>query len=489
MLTVPALASGLPIVATLERKGLIVRPIEGTPLHALVAASYKDPELAWPTAMDNGDQSDPYNRYSLQLETIASRTNEPSAATGYSEQDITIGEVAAPVATAVLGHFSHARTVAAPLIEQFVTAMQEPLTKALTDDVSGMEIVISKLPAPMLESSVVSAFAKAKDMAGQTIIFDVSMPACDESTIVGMMKTGSPSADQAIDEWVESLDDGFLADVYTKVFTKNPEFVQGTPPSTETVFTKTPDGVNAALAVFLIARNNWDKPVEGVQMSLDSYQDAMTLLRDQAAIRLNGEIGMSDRNEKYGTLVRSHQRGGKIHVNDVVYRKFISDGGSAELLMGNSLLSRPHLSSKDILENKAVGQKAWDNFLAFNSTTLANRRFLAAKAIFKLEFDNWVAKASQEELPVNVRESVMKCFDEELACSTQDETMDLYAWVQRLICCSVFYRTDAGLILSSINRIMKANPEFDAQKAACVAAVDYAATWVGRQLTLVPARA
>lgn len=487
MLTVTALASGLPLVANLEAMGMVARPIAGTPLAALVAASYKDPECAWSTNAEEAG-GDPFKRYTVQLESLARNTNEPSAVTGYSEQEITMQELAGPVATAVLAHFNHARTVAAPLVDHFVASLTPSIERILKDDVSGMEVVVSKLPAPMMENSVMSAFAKAKDFAGQTVVFNVAMPQCDEATIISMMKTGSPSADQAIDDWVESLEDGFLSRIYTQVFTKNPEFVQGTPPSTETVFTRDVDGVNAALMTFLIARNNWDKPMDGVEMNLDAYQDAMTMLRDQAALRLNHEVGQSDRNEKYGTLVRSHSRG-KIHVNDVVYRKFLSDGGTNEMLFGNSLMPSPALSAKDIMERRPQAEKAWENFLAFNRTTLMNRRFLAAKAAFKMEFDAWVSQASQEELPVNVRDAVMQCFNEELERTVQDETMDLYAWVQRLICRSVFYRTDDEMILSSINRIMKANPEFDAAKAAGVAVLEYTATWVGRQLELVPARA
>jgi len=157
MLTVPALASALPTVANLEARGMVARPIAGTPLAALVAASYKDPECAWSTNAEEAG-GDPYKRYTVQLEQLASGTNSPSSVTGYSEQDITMQELAGPVATAVLAHFNHARTVAAPLVDHFVTALTPTIERILKDDVSGMEIVVNKLPAPMLENSVMSAF-------------------------------------------------------------------------------------------------------------------------------------------------------------------------------------------------------------------------------------------------------------------------------------------------------------------------------------------
>lgn len=491
MLSAPALASALPVVANLEARGLMVKPIAGSPLDTLVKASYADIELAWPVGMmdNSGDRmADPDNKYEVDLTILAAQTNRPSDITGYCEQDISLAELADVAATAVIGHLQFARTVVAPTIENFADILAQPLSLAMADAVSDFEVSISKLPAPMLESAVLDAVRKAKDIAGENMTFDLKLPRMAAVSIVGFMKSGSPSVDGAIDDWADTLPAGFLESVWGTVFTRNDNLSGGSAPMSDSVWSRTPEGLDAALASFLIARRIWDKPVDDVEMKLDEYQNKMAFLRDQAAVRLNGEINMADRNEQYGTLIKSQGKGGKIVVNDVVYRKFLQDGGNNEVLFGNALRPRPQLSADDILASKEDCEKAWNNYLAFNRLALSNKRFTIVKTMIRVEFASWVLHASLDELPVNMRESVMQRFDAALDRTTQAETEQLTLWVQRLFCASVYYRTDAGMILDTINDVMSSNQGMDVREAAAVAAVNYAATWVGRQLQVVPAK-
>jgi len=121
MLNVHALASALPVVANLEARGLICKPIAGTPLANLVEASACDTEFAWDRGIYRSDSIDGKptfrpdgDKYDVQIQYIASNTNQASSVTGYCEQDIALNEVADIAATAVVAHLAHARTVVVP---------------------------------------------------------------------------------------------------------------------------------------------------------------------------------------------------------------------------------------------------------------------------------------------------------------------------------------------------------------------------------------
>lgn len=467
MLSIQALQAAHALATKLDDRSMAVVPVEGSILDTLVK--------------DCGDvegqtyKSDGAVEYNLN--NIADFINRGDGI-GANNHDLDMDEVVGVVATAVTGHINVARTVVAPAVDDMVSKILPQLEQASRSTMSDLEVVTICVPAPLLEPSLISAVEKFKDVPTEDFVSGAGLPSLSETEIVEIMKSGATSLDGAIETFLSTLQPGFLSKIWKELFTP---YSEGR--NFYLLADDSPNGLAFAMVGFLVARKIWNKPMEGVNMSASSYEKSMLLIREQSALRLVRELNILDRQEKNEILVRAYTRN-SISVNERVYNKFLKEGGSNEILLGNLLSNDLKVNSTPILENKERYLDYWKSFLIANRTTEANLRFAACKSIARLEFGAMISNLSHDELPVQDRQQVVKLFEEELKKTTETEIADPYRWVMRLVCKSRFYKTDSYRILSDIALIRDQNQGVETREAASIATMNYIGWWIGQQFRL-----
>jgi hypothetical protein len=471
MLSLQALNSTAPVAAMLDAKNLIVAPIPGTSLYKLCEASSTSDDHVW------GDQGD----RKIMIENVVSDTNRADVVTGACIHDLEMGDLVSSVSDAVSKHLSYARTVVAPTIDDLVQRIGTSIEQTMRSDMSQLEIVVWRLPAPMYDDSLVDSFMRAKDISPEKVLAGAHLPTdADEVQITEWMKSGNSSLDESISQYVQNMDSGKLVSIYQEMFTTASSHTD-----MWTLFNSA-DGLDSALIGFLISRKLWDNPPEGSEASLKLYEEEMVIIRNQCAVRLGYELSRIERDEKYGILIRSFTRS-SVEVNDAVYRKWLSEGGEHSVIFGSVMDSSPALTVDEINKNASKYKQVWEAYCVMQKTSEANKKFAAAKEIVAVEFDAMVRTADETVLPIQDREFCKKRFEAALAITKESEVTDLYSWALRLMCDSWFYKTDAFMILNGINRVKAHSPEVDVKEAAAVATLEYIAYWISTQFKVTSA--
>jgi hypothetical protein len=471
MLSLQALNSTAPLAAVLDARNLIVTPILGTNLYKLCEASSTSDDHVW------GDQG----TRKIMIENVVSDTNRTDPVTGACIHDLEMGDLVSVVSDAVSKHLSYARTVVAPTIDDLVQRIGTSIEQTMRSDMNQLEIMVWRLPAPMYDDSLVDSFMRAKDVSPEKTLAGAHLSTdADEAQITEWMKSGNTSLDESVSQYVQSMEPGKLISVYQEMFT-----TKSSHSDMWTLFNSA-DGLNMALVGFLISRKLWDSPPEGTETSLKVYEDEMVVIRNQCAVRLGYELDRVNRDEKHGVLIRSFTRN-SVEVNDVVYRKWLSDGGEHSVIFGSVMNTMPSLTVDEINKNADKYKQIWETYCMVQKTSVANKKFNTAKEIVAIEFSAMVRSADEAVLPIQDREFCKQRFDAALAITKESEVTDLYSWALRLMCDSWFYKTDAFQILDGINRIKAHSPEADVKEAAAVATLEYIAYWISTQFKVASA--
>lgn len=472
MLSLQALTSAGPLATSLDARNLVVSPIAGTPLAKLCEASSSSDDHVW------GDQGD----RKIMIEHVAESTNRPDPVLNGCAHDVEMKEIVSEVAEAVSRHLAYARTVVAPTVDDLVQRVAGSVEQVMRSDMSQLEVVVWRMPAPMYEPSFVESFQRAVDVKPDQTKAGAHLPAdADLSVVTGWMKGGSAALEDSVDAYIAALGSDTLLTIYKEMLTS-----QSSNADLWALFNDPLLGLDYATVGFLITRKLWDSPPEGVEVSLSAYEAEMVDLRNQCAIRLGYELARVERDEKVGILIRQYTRQ-SVEVNDSVYRKWIDEGGEHSVLFGNVLSDRPVLTLAEIVQKAAEFKSIWETYCVLQKTTVANKKFSAAKSIMATEFAAVLETTDQVELPLGERPYVLERFNAALTATKEAEVQDLYSWTLRLLCDSRFYKTDAFRILDGINRVKAQSPDVDVKEAAAVATLEYIAYWVSTQFQVAGA--
>lgn len=473
MLSNQAISTAGDQVANMEARGVIVSALPGSLLDSAVRACHLGAIEPWQN--DKGS-------YDLNGGVIEHVVNSTDSVTGGCEHTLMQDELARMIAPKVTGYLAHARTVVGPAVEEFVRHLDESVQVFRGVIAHDFEIKTQGLPAPLSDTGILNSIKKGETVLPRDFELPVlGLPAVAGDGLTNLLHTGSPAFDALVDSWAEKVGYDFIHGVWEQLFSASASV---RPVNASVYFHDSQEGNDRLMVAFLFCRTMWDNPSEGTQVSLNNYNDKVSELRLQVATRLNQRINNAERSEKAGNLlVSTFNR--KIIVNQSVYIKWLQSGGTNEVLFGNSLMSNPAVTVKDIDENAEACKAAWSRFAAMNSLNFGNRMFTKYKEMAEVEFSRMMAEATHKEMPLNEREDIMRRFKVALACSRQEETKDLFAWGLRLIATSWFYKSDAYRILKSISEVCAANPGLEPREAAAIAAIDYITYWVSSQMVLI----
>lgn len=474
MLTVDSLNVAMPLTTVLDANNVILVPVAGSPLDALVVATRSDTKFN-NKSTDGGFEPDLYN-----IEYIA---NAKDPVLNVSKHDAVMDNLIEVIGASVKEHIIFAKNVVAPAIEDLVTSVQTTLNGLTPSSLLGMEVIVWNPPKPMLSSSLENAVRKFEELPYDVPTMNMKLPEITVSEMIELMRSGAGNMDDDISEWAAVKGESFFIKVWNDIFQQKQVSLEDTRVITFKDYVYHPvEGWDFALAIYLLSRKLADKPLPETEMSSDRYDKTIIEFRNQSAARLCIAFDEMNKNDKADILIRNMTKR-TVEVNGSVYRKWIEAGGENEVLFGNLLAFPNYVSIADINEKASELKDKWNHYAALTATVERNRLFARTKEILMSKFQEQMREVPEdEEHTLGNRETVIKAFAEQLTYVREDELTDIWTTCLKLICRSRFSRTEAERILLGIERIKKENPNIDIRECAAISVIEYVSFWMASQM-------
>lgn len=469
MLSREAVQSAWALTEKLDECNLYVEPVPQTPLFALVAASRPPLDM-----LRVGEGA-----YMPDLDLIDHMANS-SMAPGVqgSQHDLCQDEITPTLFEAIRGHIKFARTVVAPLVDTLASGVRQALADQSTSSLLGMEVVVIETPEIFTNDMLRRTVEKFNDIGYDNPVVRTRVGPLDAAGVRELMTTGSAGLDKDLDLWIDYAGgDGWLVAAYNRVFRSlESDIVES--------FAEMTSGPDSALITFLIARKLCEvDPPEGTEMPLAAYEQLMVDMRNQAAKQTLYWLESYESDLKQGKMI-TYSDDRQAFVQADLYRKWINEGGSNEVIFGN-LLNKPVLTHVSAITERASDMlAAWQKHSVYITSLEANRRFERTKSFLSRQFHSQLQEDTDQTNLGNA-EQVMERFTQALDQTREGEMQCLDSLVLRLICHSRFPHTNAYDILDGINTAMKQNPELDQREAAAISMAKYIGTWVASQFKVV----
>lgn len=465
MLTNDALESAIPLTQNFDARSLLLTAIPGTPLAELVKATRSDNNFV---NTNNGVDFDP------SVYDISYIANVTPVEGGTSLHDVVMDEVALMAIKTVSRNLLFARSVASPAICDLAERVQNSLHELLPSKLTKMEVISFVTPAPLDMPQFASEIRKFNDTPSDNPPLSMRLPTIPASEIIENLKTGAKSIDSAIGDWVATKGESFFTDIWANIFQISDDR------RTFNDWTRNNDeGLETALAIYLLARRLETNPPEGTDMPLPKYKTLMASYLIQAGGRLYRGLQTYDRDEKNDILIRFVTKD-KTVVNDGPYRRWLENGGNIDILYGNMMSQTPVITGAALLDKREELEKTWQRQAMLLTQVENNNRLNRVKELFGLHFRSQLTTC--EDVNANMIDLVVKRFNDEVETIRLDDLKELHMTTLKLVCRSRFAHTECERILMGIEHARQNFPDAPIEECAAVAAIDYVAHWVATQM-------
>lgn len=480
MIPITAARTAISVAQEFDKRGLLLNAIPGTPLACIndtislrkvdiVGSNSYEPDDKGIFAQSNNWSGNEHGDVSAHTTTVEALSKE--------------------IATHVQSHLNFAKNTARPLIEELVSSIKSGIESLPVNTEYNMEVSITDLPEPMVVSSFEEAIMEYKNTDYYAITNYLSLPALSAPEIMERLMTGHAATDKTISVWAAKLGDEFFSNVWNVVFTSVP-----TSNRFESLMNDPVMGVDAAVAVYLLAAKLYDNPIEGTEVSLASFNKSIAEIRNQAALRLVHAYDEFVRFKTTGLLIKNVSAT-KVTVFGETYRKWLEEGGSNAILFGSVLSSNGEKFVADINGKRQEFLKAWERQNWMLTVADRNKRFVYYKDILKeatlqLVMNNF-AKCYGHLRNDGSTDSTMPEFlqfqsnlEEYVSKLKEDDFQNIWKLAQGVVCDCIFYYTSAGKILSGIEKACEDNKGIEIREAVLLSTISYVTDYICDQMAV-----
>lgn len=406
-----------------------------------------------------------------------------------SSHSLELDAIITDLSKLVTGHISYAKNIVKNLVVDFAEDIARYREENANKDPSAkFNIETLNIPELLKDGFFLD---NINYYNGKTIIRpDVRFSLADKSreSILELMMTGDKKTDKLALEWLASLPEEFLPALWLSFFTDLGDaraVISFDALERLNVY----DKANYALGIYLLARKLYDQVDESAKdMNLSSYKKVALEYRDYAGAVLAACVkAMAQFLSSKTLVVELNASRYQAKVNGDVYRQWLSQGGSPEVILG-LIVSGEQISTQALINSKAENLLAqWNSYCTFAKTSDSNKAFTSYKQFLLNRFSTMMnslddsERAYQESHP-NYRSNVVNLLETEVENLKASDMNDPYEVALRLIAKCRFYYTSAYDILSNINEAGKINPNIDIREAALLAVVAYVSDYVAEQI-------
>lgn len=425
------------------------------------------------------------------VEDIATMPAAMSEASNNVDHNTRFDYFAKQIVESVSAHLAFANNIVVAAINSTATRIKADLGASTPSPSAQFNICVQDLPGPMMVDAFLESVLNEQTISLTEPRTKLKLAKLDgPQALLEMMKTGSGIFDEALVAWWNRKGDTFFMQVWENLFMSASEAFPERTFNMAEITRDEDDGVDAAMAILLIARKLAANPPMGGKLTGGDLQQAIMEYRQVAANRLRYAIDDFKAAETNGVLIKSRNTLKKrLSVYGKVYRQYLKEGGKNETLFGLLVAGSSALTIQNINLEKEKLLRAWGDFKLVTDSRFTNdqqTRFIAAT---RTAFHQDVRDATEEEKEYSKENpdhlaKVNKLFEQELATVTLSNRNDIDRMCHRLVAKARFYYTDAYKILLSVDEATKANPDLDLKQAETIAAMEYIADFVSAQLVV-----
>lgn len=492
MLTQQAISAAYPLAEQLDANRVVLIPLAGTPLDALVRASRANSSLV--EQMDNGE---------VHIDTygIGNLANSKNDLYAESQHTYVMTDLETEAAATIRRVLNVARTQVAPMVAQLVELVTMRLNTAPPSQISQLTIESENNNAALFNPALANLVEKFQLTAVDNPPIKTALPRLGASEIAEFMTTGIASLDDDLATMVAGIPGYELEQVWQTFFCRLT--AQPVDPNASTnapMLTATRNDYSfaeqlatypwAPVVVFVISRHllDNDKVPEGTEMDLKDYNEVLGAYVQQSGVMINRLLERAALSVKNGMLVTT-MAGPRITVNTPVYNAWLANGGDNDILYGMMVSGNPSFTLASITSRADEYKEAWARHVMITTAADSHRRFSFTREQLVLAFESILAKGDiAGTIPTATEMAIwMKAFKDELAQVELSETTDLYGLCLKLVARSRFPRTPAERILSHMDRECRETPGLAPREAGTLAILDYIIDWVFAQMQVTSA--
>jgi hypothetical protein len=444
------------------------------------------PRLVTPQGMPSSD---------VDLNSLMSTISNGTV--GYNNtsslHDNAIGQVIDTLEGLVTSHISLARNVVKPHVLEFMSEYIEYTDRNGKIDPAAAFNIIQKDLFEIFEDETFLEQFKYYD--NKTAIkpkrwINLGNLSIDTNSL---MSVGSTRLDKLLQEAVSHMGDNFVNDVFEN-YLGGGDSGLGNLNYDNLGQQNVYDTLYVSLVLYLMAQKLQSNIPSGLEnVKLADYQDHMLSVRDFAGVLFNNAVKRIYYMVKNNTVVlKSDSYKKEIYVQGPVYRLFLEQGGTVEMLLGACASNNGVTSLTSLLESRDVLTRAWNSYCTFAIASNNNNRLDNTKQYLRTAFDISLTSIDPVEQEYKIKDpnyfttakKLAYAYIDNIRLSNLDNPSEM-ALVLMAGC--RFYFTAGYQILSGIEDCTKANKELDVREAALVSAIYYITDYLIDQLTPVNA--
>lgn len=461
MLLGSAIEKNLELALDYAEKGLELRPVTGSLLDQLVTASIPPDDIREisPEAL------------SILIEATTSNID------GLSSHSVSSDYAVEMLSKAVTGHIKVAKETILPIVKDVTVKVINQLNSLkLYDAATDINIKMYKKSYLLNDDMFLEMLSNYKGMELITPSF-MNLGVKNKEEILLLCTIGSTRFDNQIIEWLSSLDETILVNVYNALFNYEES------PFSMMELTKTInsfDIFNKAVVGFLVAKRLYDQVDENAKnMTLATYQQKIGAIRDYCAVMILSSIQDIESADKIEKLILKLDRNTKtIEVNDNVYKKWL-ETNNEEAILGCIVSDRAPSTLELMLVQKDQLVKQWNNYKTYlllrreQDNNINIKKFMVN--IMYTEVYGQLTDIENEYIKINSKhiETVKTKTDEFVDNLTANDMDNIPEVCLALVTKCRFYFTSAYDILNGMYEVEKINPDINPREAALISVLYY----------------
>lgn len=471
MLSINTASEAISLTDELLKSNLTLTTLAGSPLAQLVDSCLNSEFIANGT-LDKGAFSP----------SIVNSLSTVKGNDGKSEHDLVKAEISDAVVKVIQANKDLARNTVVPLIKTIKARFDDIAASTGTEFIANLAIVpitdgevyqhpvLDQLVEPYAETSLGVFYAPAALGPKLETAEDVQK----------LLVTGHSDIDTLVAEIV-SKDPSGVVNLYTNYF-----YQPSSDYTYDKVFNAYLGNKDAALVVFLIARNFMLNTPSGINYELSEYEALVSSIAQQGAncIRNYAKIKVDERAQKRLVLNTPFVNSATvesastvaIHVDSVTYNDFLSNGGTPELLMG-AVIEGKSFNYDYLIANAETLNATYEYYITMRGEVLSQRK----ETVLVNAYDRTIREYIEElgdKADGPTKDQMRAKYSVIFSGLNVHSFSDTYVLIRNTVCDVFFAHTDAKTILCSMDHLSVKFPNKPMSEVASLALLDYATNWV-----------
>lgn len=353
-----------------------------------------------------------------------------------------------------------ARNVAIPYISEVVEAVEKAYSDKVNAVDHGLHVVTDGYSKIWDNARLYQLVERFEKSAFVNVPAPNNYPELPVDKILYRLQTGVKALDEDVTAWVNDVGTEFVVNLYNNFYRVNPGKRRDTVSLTSTELDIL-GGRDALIGIYLLGNGLSRSLPDGVAVELTRLEMQMAQWLQQVGARLTANLEGRERAVKSKQLVVRYPGGAAlastadpsilnaIVVNNDVYKEFLEEGGSPEVLFGSYLTNQSY-SYSELLARSNDFTNAWNRELALIKTRAASNKLEIVRKAIHASIATIINRDADQMEGFGGRPAL----HEKLAVQVNNlylgDLTDIYTTVRGVISRLLFENTDVPKVLSAM---------------------------------------